>query len=325
MSLVKSGRNALAGIALAFTLAVPAHAQTYPSKPISLIVAFGVGGPTDIFARLLADGMREQLGQNVLVENRTGAGGGIGAQAVIDAKPDGYTLGVMTTGISALPVVYKAFSSMNLVGSFTPISNLIYSPIVAVVNSSFPAKDLKEFIAAVKGNPGKYNFGIGGSSSEMDANLLLNTAGMKMNVIAYRGSAPAMVAVAADEIQVTLDVPNSAKPLVDGGKARIIGVLSDKPWPVMPNLQLVTDLVPGYKGAVPGWWGLNGPKGLPKDIVDKLANASRVAMRKPDVRKRLEDMSMYVSEGTGEDLDRVTTQSLETYKKGAALMKFEPQ
>jgi tripartite-type tricarboxylate transporter receptor subunit TctC len=273
-----------------------ASAQAYPTRPVTLIVPFGAGGPTDIIFRILADGMKEGLGQPLIIENRPGAGGGLGSQQIREAKPDGYTLGGTGGGPVAVPHYTKAFASLDFIRDFSSISYVCYGPLVVMVHPSLPVHDWKDLIAYAKANPGKLNWGMQNVAVQADAALLKRKTGAEFQLIPYKGGGPMLAALAAGEIHVGRDVPGSAKPFLDGGKVRPIGIMSDKAWPAHPNLSTIADAT-GVTPAIPAWFGLHGPANMPKAVVDRIATVTRAALNRPDIKKKLEDLSFYVDGG----------------------------
>lgn len=298
--------------------------QPYPNRPITMIVAYAAGGPTDAFARIVTEGMREQLGQPIVIDNRTGAGGGIGAQIAADAKPDGYTIHLMGVGLIALPIISKAYAYFDPVKAYTPISYLTHSPLLALVPAALPVKDIREFIAYAKNNPGKLNFGSQGASLELDVGLFIHLAGVQMQSIPYKGGAPMVAALVANEIQFGADSPSVSGPHVNSGALRALAVLSSKPWPLRPDLPMMKDIMPEYS-AMAGFFGVNGPRGLSKEVVDRVGAASRMAVNRPDIKKRLEALSVVVADAGPEELERQTRMVLETGKRAAAAINYQPQ
>jgi tripartite-type tricarboxylate transporter receptor subunit TctC len=285
MNFVKHLTRLLAACALCGSAI--AHAQ-YPDKPVHLIVPFPPGAGTDATARLVASELGPLLGQSVIVENRVGAGGSIGAQWVADAAPDGYTLFFSTMGALVInPHLYKHLR-YDAVKSFTPISMVASSANVLVVNPQVPAKSVKELIQLAKAEPGKLTYGSSGvgSSSHLAAVMLESLTGAKFTHIPYKGSAPAVTDLVGGRIDFMIDNIPSHVELVKAGQERALGVSGTQPSLLFPGLPTIADAgVPGYDVTI--WYGILGPAGTPPDIVQKLATLIARAVEKPGMDERL--------------------------------------
>ncbi|HUG21700.1 tripartite tricarboxylate transporter substrate binding protein [Piscinibacter sp.] len=271
----------VAATALAF--AGPARAQGYPDKPIHIVVPYAPGGPTDIVARLIGNKLSEQLGQPVIVDNKGGAGGNLGAEAASQAAPDGYTLLLVTTGHTINPSLYPKLG-YDLVKDFAPVSQLISSPMVVAVTPSLPVINLAELIALAKAKPGELNFASAGngSSTHLAPELFDMMAGIKMTHVPYKGSAPALGDVIGGHAQVAFDYMISAMQHVRSGKLKGLAVTSAARSPAAPELPTVAEAgVPGFE--VIGWNGLMAPAGTPKPVIDKLNAAVKKALASPDI------------------------------------------
>jgi len=274
----------LAGLMLAAGCA--AHAA-YPEKAITLVVPFPSGGGTDATARLIAGAISPILGTNIVVENRAGAAGSIGAQAVANAKPDGYTLFFTTTGALVInPHLYKNLRySAN---DFTPIAPVGESANVLVVNPGVPAKSVKELIELAKANPGKYTYGSSGvgSSSHLAGVMLESLTGIELTHVPYKGSAPAVTDLIGGRIDMMIDNIPSHVEFAKAGKVRPLGVSGAKTSPLFPGVPTIAQAgVPGYDVTI--WYGILGPAGTPDDIVQKLAAAIRQVLEKPELQAKL--------------------------------------
>jgi len=319
-------RVPMLSIAAALTAlpATEAAAQTYPSRPVTLIVPFGAGGPTDVIFRILADAMKEGLGQPLVVENRPGAGGGLGSQVIRDAKPDGYTLGGTGGGPIAVPHYTKAYAHLDFLKDFTSISYVCFAPLVVMVNSALPINNWNDLIAYAKANPGKVNWGMQNVAMQADLALLRRKTGAEFQPIPYKGGGPMLVALAAGEIHVGRDVPGSAKPFLDSGKVRPIGIMSDQPWPARLNLSTVQQAT-GVTPAIPAWFGLHAAAGLPRPVVDRLAQVTRAALNRPDVKKRLEDLAFYIDGGGPDVLEARIKADNEIHRAAIASGDVKPE
>jgi len=299
--------------AAAALLAAPtlALAQAYPSRPIRLIVPFAAGGTTDIVARIVSDKLGRELGQPVIIENRGGGGGMIGADAVAKAAPDGYILGVATVSTLATVPATTAKMPYDPAKDFTHIINLVNVPNVMTINPKVPAKDMKEFIALLKKNPGKYSFASSGTGgiSHLDGELFKVLTGTYMIHIPYKGSGPALNDTIAGQVEAEFDNLPSSLPFIKAGKLRALGLQSDKRADSLPDLPTFAEL--GLKEANNmAWYGLVGPAGLPKDIVAKLNSAANKALADPDVKRHLADGGSIVDGGTPEHFVQVAQKEL---------------
>lgn len=277
---------ALAGLA-ALTLSAPACAQAFPTKPIRIVVPYTPGGPTDIPARLVGQKLSESLGQPVIIENKPGAGGNIGADAVAKAPADGYTLVVVTTGHAINPALYPKMT-YDLRKDLVPVSQLTSSPMVVAVTPALGVNSLKELIALAKAKPGAINFASAGNgaSTHLAPELFSMMAGIKMNHVPYKGSAPALADVMAGNAQVAFDFMTSAMPFVRGGKLTGLATTGSARSPAAPDLPTVAEAgVPGFE--VIGWNGVMAPAGTPPEVIAKLNAEIRKALSHPEVKDRI--------------------------------------
>lgn len=288
--MTSSNRRALvAGLAgfAALALSAPACAQAFPTKPIKIVVPYTPGGPTDIPARLVGQKLSESLGQPVIIENKPGAGGNIGADAVAKAPADGYTLLVVTTGHTINPALYPKMN-YDLKKDLVPVSQLTSSPMVVVVTPSLGVNSLKELIALAKAKPGTLNFASAGngSSTHLAPELFSMMAGLKMNHIPYKGSAPALGDVMAGNVQVAFDFMTSAMPFVRSGKLTGLATTGAARSPAAPDLPTVAEAgVPGFE--VIGWNGVMAPAGTPPEVIAKLNAEIKKALSLPEVKDRI--------------------------------------
>lgn len=283
-------RRALLALA-ALSLAVPmagARAETYPSRPVKLVVPYPAGGTTDIIARLIATQLSEKLGQPFVVDNRAGASGAIGTSAVAKSAPDGYTLLMGTANTHGINSALQKTLPYDALKDFAPITVVASTPNVLVVNPSLPAQNLPELIALAKKEPGKLNYGStsAGGSPHMSAELLKMMTGINISHVPYKGAAPMLTDLVGGHIPIGFDNLPSAMPFIESGKLRAIAVTTAKRWPGAPNIPTIAETVPGYE--VSGWFGILAPAGTPPAIVDLIQKTVAEAVAKPEVRKQLE-------------------------------------
>jgi tripartite-type tricarboxylate transporter receptor subunit TctC len=271
-----------------------AAAQTYPSRTISLIVGFSAGGPSDTLARVVAERMTRALGQTVVVENVTGAGGSIGVGRVVRAAPDGYTIGIGHVGTHVINgAIYHL--PYDLLHDLEPVALIASNPQLLVAKNSIPAKDLKELIAWVKANQNKVSLGTGGAGtpSHISAVYFRNITGAQVEIVHYRGSAPALQDVIAGHVDMIFDQASSALPQVRAGKARAYAVTAKSRIAAAPDIPTVDEAgLPNFYMAV--WHGIWAPKGTPKDVIAKLDSAIVESLADPAVRKRLADLGQEI-------------------------------
>lgn len=272
------------------TVPTAAFAQpVYPSKIITIVVPFAAGGTTDILARVIGQALSPELGQQVVVDNRAGAGGNIGAQLVARAPADGYTLFMGTVGTHAInQALYKKLS-FSPINDFAPISRVANVPNVLVANPAQPFKTVPELIAYAKANPGKVNFGSSGngSSIHLSGELFKSLAKVDMQHVPYKGSAPAVTDLLGNQIAIMFDNLPSSMQHIRNGKLRAIAVTTPKRSPELPDVPTIGEFVPGYEAT--SWFGLFAPAHTPQPVVDKINAALFKALGSADVKKKLSE------------------------------------
>ncbi|TAG82125.1 MAG: tripartite tricarboxylate transporter substrate binding protein [Betaproteobacteria bacterium] len=279
--------------AAVFAWSALVSAQSYPNKPIKFVVPFPAGSATDVVGRVLAEGMSKELGQSIVVENKAGAQGTIGAGEVKNAPADGYTLLVTTSTTQAAVVSLLKKVPYDPAKDFTPIGKIATTPFVLITNDKVPATDLKSFIAYVKANPGKVRFGQGSSGSWVSGSLFASMIGGDMQMVPYKGIPPAITDMLGGSIEVVFADLGNAQAQIKGGKVKAFGVTSTRRAPQLPDLPAITEQVPGYE-LVP-WFALVGPANMPKDVVAKLESTMKKVLAMPEVKAKMN--------GAGLDID----------------------
>jgi tripartite-type tricarboxylate transporter receptor subunit TctC len=304
---------------LAMTLVSASFAQAWPTKPIKLIIPFPPGGTTDIVGRLTADRLGRELGTTVVVENRGGGGGSIGAAEIARATPDGYTIGMATVSTHAVNPACNPKLGYDPIKDFTPITNLAHTANVIVVHPKVPANTVKELVALLKKNPGKYSYATSGTCgiAHMMGEQFKVSTGTFITHIPYRGSGPALNDTLAGQVEIMLDNLPSSIPHIQAGKLRALAIANSKRLDAFPNVPTYAEL--GLKEMNdPAWYGLIAPAGLPKDIQAKIQAAANKVVFNPEVAKRFRDAG---AEPIGNTPEQFAAEIVKEKEKMAALVK----
>jgi tripartite-type tricarboxylate transporter receptor subunit TctC len=282
-----------------------ASAQTYPAKPIRLVVPFPPGGATDLFARTVSQKLSDRLGQPVVVDNKPGAGGTLGSDIVAKAPADGYTLLLSTSSTHSIGPNLNPKIPYDAVRDFTPISHLGNAPSIMLVPNSSPAKTVKEWIDHARKNPGRLNYASSGNGTivHLTAELFKSQANLFVLHIPYRGTALAIPDLVSGKIDVLFDSLPTGLPHVKDGRLRALGVTSAKRTPLAPDLPPISDVLPGYESVT--WFGLFGPRGLPAEIVQRLNAAASQVLGDPDAIDRLTRLGIEPAGGSPDQFTRM--------------------
>jgi len=301
-----------------------ARAQSYPTRPMRMIVPFGPAGTTDIVARLIGQWLSEHLGQQFVVENRPGGAGNIGTEAVVRAPADGYTLLMIDVSPAINATLFDKLN-FDFIRDIAPVANIVRVPNVMVVNPAFPAKTVPEFIAYAKANPGKISLasaGIG-SPNHLSGELFKRMAGVEMAHVPYRGGGPAIADLLGGQVDVTFAVVTTAIEYIRAGKLRALAVTSATRQEALPDVPTVTDFLPGYEAS--GWFGLFAPRNTPAEIIDKLNNEINAALADPKVGARLADLGGTVSPGSPAEFGKLVADDKEKWAKMIRGANIKPE
>jgi tripartite-type tricarboxylate transporter receptor subunit TctC len=295
-------------------LPLSAPALDYPTRPVRFVVGFPPGGQQDIMARLVGQWLSERLGQQFLVENRSGAGGNIAAEAVINSPPDGYTMLLVGSPNAINATLYEKLNFVFL-RDIAPVASFARTPLVMEVHPSVPATTVPEFIAYAKANPGKVNYASAGMGTpqHVSAELLKILTGINIVHVPYRGSAPALVDMLAGQVQVMIDPLPASIEFVRGGRLRPLAVTAAARWPALPDVPTVAEFVPGYLAE--SWYGAGMPRNTPAEIVGKLNREINAGLADARIAARIAELGATVQSGSPADFGRMIAEETEKWGK----------
>jgi tripartite-type tricarboxylate transporter receptor subunit TctC len=301
-----------------------AAALDYPTRPVRIVAGFAAGGGVDITARLIGQGLTERLGQSFVTENRAGAGGNIGTEAVVSAAPDGYTLLLATVPNAVNASLYEKLN-FNFIRDIAPVAGIIRVPMVILLNPSVPAKTVPEFIDYAKANPGKINMASAGNGSapHMAGELFKMMAGVNLVHVPYRGQGPALTDLLGGEVQVLFATAPGTTDYISTGKLRALAVTSASRAEVLPELPTVADFVPGYETSQ--WYGICAPKNTPTDIVDKLNKEINAAIADPGMRARLAALGGEPLPGSPAEFGKLIAEETEKWGRVVRAAGIKPE
>ena len=313
-----------AAAAVACATSLSSFALDYPTEPVRLIVGVAAGGANDTVARLVAQALSERLGQPVVVENRPGAGGNIGLEAVINAPPDGHTL-LFATSANALSASFYDKPNVNFARDIAPVASLVRGPLIMEVNPSFPAKTIPEFITYAKANPGKINMAsVGnGTTPQLAGELFKMMAGVDLLHVPYRGAAPALTDLLAGRAQVMFEAMATLVEYIKSGKLKALAVTLPTRSPIFPDLPSIAEFLPGYDAAV--WFGVGAPKQTPKEIVELLNKEINAGLTDPTLSARITDLGGNVLKGPPSEFEKHFVGDTEKWAKVIKAANIKPE
>ncbi|MBX9777049.1 MAG: tripartite tricarboxylate transporter substrate binding protein [Xanthobacteraceae bacterium] len=300
-----------------------ARAQAYPMRPVRIIVGFPPGGVADILARLVGQRLSERLGQPFIIENRPGASGNIGTEAVVRAAPDGHTFLLAGANDAISASLYEKLN-FNFIRDIAPVASLVKVPLVMEVNPSIPVKSVPEFVSYAKANPGKINMASAGNgtSPHVAGELFKMMTGVNMVHVPYRGAAPAITDLIGGQVQVMFDIISSSIEHIRAGRLRALAVTSATPSEALPEIPTVGNFVPGYEAG--GWFGLGAPKSTPTEIVERVNNEIVAALADPKIKTRLADLGGIALPGLPADFSKLIADETEKWAKVVKFADIKP-
>ena len=314
----------LAAAAALAPLPRPARAESYPTRPVHLIVPVPAGGTFDIVARLVAQELSQRLGQQIVIDNRGGAGTNIGTAVVAHATPDGYTL-LLAGSPGAINATVYTNLDFSFARDIAPVASIERAPLIMVVNPSFPSKTVPEFIAYAKANPGKINMGSGGvgSTGHVAGELFNLMAGVKMAHVPYRGEAPSVTDLLGGQIQVMFSTPGSVMSFIKANTLRPLGVTSLKRMEVLPDVPAIAEVLAGYDAV--SWAGIGAPTGTPAEIVDKLNREINAVLADPALKGKLAEFGAIVMTGSPADFKAFIATEIDKWGKVVKFANIKPE
>ncbi|MFB6464891.1 Bug family tripartite tricarboxylate transporter substrate binding protein [Bradyrhizobium tunisiense] len=309
-------RRGVFGLVILATLfsATPPASAAYPDRPVHWLIGFSAGGPVDIVARIMAQWLSDRLGQQVIVENRTGSGGNIAAAAAINSPPDGYTLLFVAPNNAISTSLYKKLP-FDFLRDTVPVASIMQLTNMLVVSNAFPAKTVQEFVDYCKANPGKISFASSGNgtSVHMSAELFKVLTKCDMVHVPYRGSAIAFPDIISNKVQLIFDNLPSALEQVKGGNVRALGVTSPQRWPSVPDVPAIAETVPGFESV--GFYGISAPKGTPPEVIETLNKAVGEALKDPKLVAKLTEVGGLPKTMTPAEFGKLVADETEKWKK----------
>ena len=303
-----------AGVGALPVISRVAGAQTYPTRPVRIIVGFAAGGPTDITARLIAQWLSEHLGQEFVVENRPGAASNIGTEAALRAPPDGYTL-LLVTSTNAVNVTFYENLNFNFMADIAPVAGIIRVPFVMEINPSIPAKTVPEFISYAKANPGKINMASGGTGTSVHiaGELFKMMAGVEIVSVTYQGESLAIPDLLSGQMQIMFGVVPASLGYIKSGRLQALAVTTAARQEILPDVPTMGEFLPGFEAV--GWYGIAAPKNTPADVVELLNKEINDALRDPEIKKRLAELGVGPGGGSAGDFAAFIAAETEKWAK----------
>jgi tripartite-type tricarboxylate transporter receptor subunit TctC len=299
------------------------RAQAYPSRPVRIVVPFAPGGATDIIARLMGQWLSERLGQQFVIDNRPGGGSNIGTEAVVRAPPDGYTLLLIGSSAAVNAAFYDKLN-FNVVRDIAPVATIFHGPLVMVVNPSFPAKTVLEFIAYAKANPGKISMASGGSGTigHVAGELFKMMTSINLVHVPYRSAGPALIDLLSGQVQIMFPTTVASVEYIKAGRLRALAVTTATRSEALPDTSTVAEFVPGYESSV--FYGLGAPKNTPAEIVDRLNKEINAGLTDPKIKARLADLGGMVLAGSPAEFGKLIADETEKWAKVVKFAGLKP-